>query len=218
MTVDKVRSLLALAPLLAKPSAALSTRSRLLFAGGRLGRSPTRAAWLDGLDDRRRDRRAKAGAGVPALARFEAAVVALHRVAEGALVPRRIERRIDEARRLAILPVGDGNQPGPKRGDGACASDHHVAAIDADDIARRGIGVAGDVGKATASGHQVGFRNIRAGLPDRQREDIADAATGRTTLRHFIPHGFLRDLRAAALQVGAATGQNVRAGAGKIDM
>src|SRR5215468_2968751 len=79
------------------------------------------AAVLDGappappglMADRRRDRRAKAGAGVPALARFEAAVVPLHRVAEGALVPRRIERRIDEARRLAILPVGDGNQPGP---------------------------------------------------------------------------------------------------------
>ncbi len=68
-------------------------------------------------------------------------------VVEGGLAFGGVDGGLDEAGGLAILRVGDGDEAGPEWSDGTGAADDHVLAVDADDVAGGGIGVAGDVGE-----------------------------------------------------------------------
>src|SRR5882757_6665198 len=182
------------------------------------------SAWVDYGDQLCADGGAQAGAWVPAGPGFEAywgagVVGAGGDVIEGGFAFGGVDGGLDEAGGLAVLRVGDGDEAGPEGGDGAGAADDHVLAVDADDVAGGGVGVAGDVGNAAAAGGLGGLGNAGAGLPGGEREDVADAAAGCAfVVGEFVPDDFGGDGGAAALEFGSAAGEDVRAGGGEVDV
>src|SRR5208337_4441154 len=91
-------------------------------------------------------------------------------------------------------------------------------AIDQNVIAGIWVGIAGDVGHASAAGLHGWRRNIEALLPGRKRKDIADSSTGRSSIRQIVPDHFARDFLVRCLQGGATTGERERTRRGKIDV
>src|SRR5882757_1746766 len=182
------------------------------------------SAWVDYGDQLCADGGAEAGAGVPAGAGFEAygragVVGSGGRVVEGSLAFGGVDGGLDEASGLAVLGVGDGDEAGPEGGDGAGAADDHILAVDADDVAGGGVGVAGDVGNAAAAGGFGGLGNAGAGLPGGEREDVTDAASGCAfVVGKLVPDDLGGDGGAAAEKFGSTAGEDVGAGGGEIDV
>src|SRR5216683_1568109 len=182
------------------------------------------AARLDYADQFCADGGAEAGAGVPAGAGLEAygragVVGAGGDVVEGGFAFGGVDGGLDEAGGLAVLCVGDGDEAGPERRDGAGAADDHVFAVDADGVAGGGVGVARDVWNAAAADGVGGLGDAGAGLPGGQREDVADAAAGCAfVVGELVPDDLGGDGGAAAQQFGSSAGEHVRAGGGEVDM
>ena len=115
----------------------------------------------------------------------------------------------------AVVPfccVGERDEAGPERRDGAGAADDHGFAVDADGVAGGGVGVAGDVGNAAAAGAAGGLGDIGVSLPGGQREDVADAAAGGAfVVGQLVPDHLGDDGGAVGVELGAAAGR-ARAG------
>ena len=98
-------------------------------------------------------RGSKPGAGVPALqggvSDLPGSIVASANVDEGFWMS--IKHGMGLADRSTGPLVHQGEQPGPERRDRACPADDLGLAVDHDVVARRRIGVAGDIGN-TAPG------------------------------------------------------------------
>ena len=101
-----------------------------------------------------------------------------------------------------VLRIVESDEAGPEGCDGAGAADDHGLAIDADDVAGGGVGVASDVRHAAAAGGAGGFGDIGTGLPGGQREDVADAAAGCSfAVGELVPDDFGGDGGAGALSL-----------------
>ncbi len=116
------------------------------------------------------------------------------------------------------MGVGDGDQAGPERRNGAGAANGERLAIDADSVSGGGVGIACNVGNAAAAGGCVGGRDIAAGLPRGQRELVADAAAGCAIVRgSLVPDDLRADDGAGCLELGAAAAEHMGTRAGEVN-
>src|SRR5208282_1043374 len=98
------------------------------------------------------------------------------------------------------------------------ATDDFILAIDKNVIAGVGVGIAGDVRHASSATLNCGCRDIEAILPSWKRENIADAAASRSSIRQVVPDYFADNLFVRSLQCGATTAQCERTGSRKINV
>ncbi len=131
----------------------------------------------------------------------------------------RVEGWVGEAGRVAVGRVGKRDEAGPERSDGAGAANHRALTVDADDVAGGGVGIAGNVGQATAAGAPRRGGYVGVGLPAGFGEEGGDAAAGGALIRgEFVPHRLAGDRVARDAQIGAAAGEHVGAGGREIDV
>jgi len=114
-------------------------------------------------------------------------------VAEGGFAFSGINGWLDKTSGFAVLLVGNSDESSPQRSNGTRATDHEALPVDADDIAAGRVRITSNVGNAATSCGGGGFGDFRAGLPVRQREDVANASAGCAALRLAIPDSLSRD-------------------------
>ncbi len=169
------------------------------------------------------DRGAQAGAGIPARAGIEGPVGAGGDVVEGRAFLCGVERGIEEAAGFALRGVDDGDQAGPERSYSAGAADDSIFAVDAHAVAGGGVGISGDVGETATAAADGGCGYFGVCLPGGQWKDVRNAAPGGAfVVGELIPNDFAGDLCVDAGpgtdELCAATGEDVGAGGGEVDV
>src|ERR1700678_4597839 len=99
-----------------------------------------------------------------------------------------IQEGVDVADVRSQRLIDERKQAGPKRSDGAGATNHRLLAVDDDVVTCLGIGLAGNI-RHTAADESVGsLRDFRRLLEWRKRENFANAtAGGALTCRKIVP-------------------------------
>ena len=144
------------------PAACGLVSSRRLFSWSRW-KQPRSAMSLGA------DGRAKAGASIPTRAGRKCAVVSRHDVVERRRSLRGIDLGLDKPGALSVLLIVQCDEPRPKRGNGAGATDDQALAIDANLVAGHRVGVSANIGNTSAAGTYRRRRHIGVRLPGRQR-------------------------------------------------
>src|SRR5271168_4583807 len=124
-------------------------------------------------DDLGADGRAEAGARVPTRAGRKCAVISRDDVVERRRSLRGIDLGLDKSSALSVLLIVECDEPRPKWGDGAGATDDQALAIDAHLVTGHGVGVSANVRDTSAASTTRGRRHMGVRLPGRQGEDVA---------------------------------------------
>src|SRR5208282_2181408 len=176
----------------------------------RLGSRGRRRSHRESLKERGAIRTAPTTARVPTFGGFIVTVITRRDVPKR---PRHggnalIQVRIQVADGLANGLVEERKQSGPQRSDGAGSSDGETRAVHLHLVAGRGVGIAGNVGKATTLEvtRIVRGRNLGTSLPGRDGEGGAYSAAGGPAVGKIVPNHFLRNRTAAEGQCRAAAG------------
>src|SRR3984893_3903628 len=174
---------------------------------------------LDGVGDFLSVGAAEPGAGIPSGCGCEAAVIALGDIRQGCRID--IEVRIDKAGPAGLRRIYAREEAGPERRHCARPADDQIVVVDPHIVSGLRVGNAADIGYASHLKRlrpALGLGDVEPFLVGRSRKNAAYSATRRATSGAVVPYSLAGDGAAGALQIGAATGQAIRARSGKIGM